>query len=71
MFNLLNPYKLARSVLFSMDAEKAHHLTLQRLKEHYQNPLLRPFIANQIAPLPTKIMGLTVKKPCGFSGGTR
>lgn len=69
MFNLLNPYKLARSVLFSMDAEKAHHLTLQRLKEHYQNPLLRPFIANQIAPLPTQIMGLTVKNPVGLAAG--
>lgn len=69
MPSLLNPYKLARSVLFSMDAEKAHHLTLQRLKTHYNNPLLRPFISNHIAPLPCKIMGLDVKNPVGLAAG--
>lgn len=69
MPSLLNPYKLARPVLFSMDAEKAHHLTLQRLKTHYNNPLFRPFISNHIAPLPCKIMGLELKNPVGLAAG--
>lgn len=69
MPSLLNPYKLARPVLFSMDAEKAHHLTLQRLKTHYNNPLFRRFISNHIAPLPCKIMGLELKNPVGLAAG--
>lgn len=66
---MLNPYKIARPLLFSMDAEKAHHLTLQRLKAHYNNPLLRPLISNNIAPLPTTLMGLKLQNPVGLAAG--
>ncbi|NEN76301.1 quinone-dependent dihydroorotate dehydrogenase [Pelistega sp. NLN82] len=69
MFDRLNPYTLARSVLFSMDAEKAHHFTLEQLKKHYQNPLLKTFTQNTIAPLPSKIMGIDIKNPVGLAAG--
>lgn len=66
---MFNPYKFARSILFTMDAEKAHHLTLQYLKSHHRNPLLRPFIHNIIPPLPTQLMGLHLQNPVGLAAG--
>ena len=65
---LFNAYPLARAALFSLDAEKAHDLTLRRLKQAHDNRQLRRFFP----PTPTHsriLMGLTLRNPVGLAAG--
>ncbi|ETD70970.1 dihydroorotate dehydrogenase [Pelistega indica] len=69
MSSLFNPYPLIKPLLFRMDAETAHENVLATLKKYYQNPLLKPFISNQINDNPIQLMGLTVRNPIGLAAG--
>ncbi len=65
---LFNAYPLARSALFTLDAEKAHELTLQRLQQAYDCRHLRRFFP----PVQTRsrqLMGLTLRNPVGLAAG--
>lgn len=63
---LLHTYGLIRPLLFKMDAEHTHELTLKALDRVHQfaAPLLK-----QDLLLPTEVMGLTLKNPVGLAAG--
>lgn len=63
---LLHTYGLIRPLLFQLDAEKAHELTLRSLDRVHQfaAPLLK-----QDLLLPTQLMGLHLKNPVGLAAG--
>jgi dihydroorotate dehydrogenase len=65
---LFNAYPLARSALFSMDAEKAHDLTLSSLQKAYDCRYTRQLISSRPL-LPTSLMGLTLRNPVGLAAG--
>ncbi|MBP6117097.1 MAG: quinone-dependent dihydroorotate dehydrogenase [Neisseriaceae bacterium] len=61
-------YDFLRSTLFKMDAEKAHHLTLNALKQ--VNALgLGGLLQKNTPSLPTQLMGLTLPNPVGLAAG--
>ncbi len=62
----MNPYSLLRPLLFSLDPETAHDLTLKTLMAT-QNAagLLYPKVADK----PVSVMGLTFKNPVGLAAG--
>lgn len=65
---LFSSYPLARSVLFSMDAEAAHELTLSALQKAYDCKLTRGLMA--AAPTaPLTLMGLNFRNPVGLAAG--
>ena len=59
-------YSLARSLLFKLDAEKAHHFTLDALNKVYKLGLL-PISDNRTKPV--KLMGITLPNPVGLAAG--
>ena len=59
-------YSLARSLLFKLDAEKAHHFTLDALNKVYKLGLL-PIFDNRTKPV--KLMGITLPNPVGLAAG--
>ena len=61
-------YGLARPLLFGMDAERAHTLTLDALEAAYRSGL-NPLLARKPDPLPTKAFGLTFANPVGLAAG--
>ncbi len=61
-------YKLARPLLFSLDAEVAHELTLAALQRAHALGIAR-WAAKPIAQLPVTIMGLTFPNPVGLAAG--
>jgi dihydroorotate dehydrogenase len=61
-------YSLARPILFSMDAEEAHHFTLPALKRLSKIGLTRAMV-RQPLPDPRTVMGLTFKNPVGLAAG--
>ncbi|RTZ42320.1 quinone-dependent dihydroorotate dehydrogenase [Candidimonas sp. SYP-B2681] len=65
---LFNSYPLARSVLFSLDAEAAHELTLSSLQKAYDCRLTRNLLASE-PELPTTLMGLSLRNPVGLAAG--
>jgi len=60
-------YSLARPLLFSMDAESAHHFTLPALKRAAALGLTR--MVKQPKADPRTVMGLTFKNPIGLAAG--
>ncbi|MGV7208975.1 quinone-dependent dihydroorotate dehydrogenase [Oxalobacteraceae bacterium A2-2] len=60
-------YSLARPLLFSMDAEAAHHFTLPALKRAAALGLTK--LASQPRPDPRTVMGLQFKNPVGLAAG--
>ncbi|WGE90027.1 quinone-dependent dihydroorotate dehydrogenase [Actinobacillus arthritidis] len=58
-------YSLIRKCLFSMDAETAHHFSIQALKLAGKLPL-HPF---SIPDNPTEVMGLKFRNPIGLATG--
>ncbi len=60
-------YALARPLLFSMDAEAAHDLTLGLLKKPAAQSVLRLFGHPQ--PHPVKVMGIDFPHPVGLAAG--
>ena len=61
-------YKLTRPLLFSLDAEAAHELTLTALQRGHILGLAR-WIAARIDPLPVSVMGLQFSNPVGLAAG--
>jgi len=61
-------YSLLRPLLFKLDAETAHHVTLDTLKIAYKLGML-PLIAKQPAADPRTVMGLAFPNPVGLAAG--
>ncbi|MEJ1094987.1 MULTISPECIES: quinone-dependent dihydroorotate dehydrogenase [unclassified Pseudoxanthomonas] len=61
-------YSLARPFLFGLDAERAHGLGLNALELAYRTGTTG-LLTNPIAPMPTKLLGLTFPNPVGLAAG--
>jgi dihydroorotate dehydrogenase len=61
-------YSLLRPLLFSLDAETAHHLSLNSLKR-LESLGLAGLYANKIVPKPVQVMGLTFPNRVGLAAG--
>ncbi len=61
-------YGLARSLLFSLDAERAHQLTIAALRISHRLRLLRPPVEEE-AGRPVQLMGLTFANRIGLAAG--
>lgn len=65
----MNVYPLLKPLLFKMDAEQAHDLTLQTLKRAEKLGLLTPVSPSRLPQQPTEVMGLTFPNPVGLAAG--
>lgn len=61
-------YKLARPFLFGFDAETAHGLGLRAIETAYRCGTLS-LLRKPVAPMPTKLWGLTFPNPVGLAAG--
>ncbi len=61
-------YKLARPLLFSLDPEVAHQLTLASLQRAHALDVAR-LVVRRIDPLPVNVMGLNFPNPVGLAAG--
>ncbi len=61
-------YTLLRPLLFALDAESAHHLTLESLRVAAQSGLSRGCAA-RIKALPSRLIGLDFPNPVGLAAG--
>ena len=61
-------YKFARPLLFSLDAEAAHELTLRALQRSHELGIAG-WVASRVAPLPVSVMGLRFANPVGLAAG--
>lgn len=61
-------YPLARSLLFSLDAERSHGMALRGLDTVHAMGLSR-LLARPPTPFPTKFLGLTFPNPIGLAAG--
>lgn len=66
MLNLL--YPAARAVLFKIDAEKAHHLSMKGLRETEKIGLLKSLTSTP-EEKPVQVAGLTFPNPVGLAAG--
>ena len=64
----MNLYPIAKSFLFQLDPENAHHLTLSLLKQSWVQPFLPLAGANKME-VPTTAFGLNFKNPVGLAAG--
>ena len=66
-------YSLIRRLLFTLDAERSHDLSLGLLRSAYRVPgaqwLVRPRYAAQTPDLPVEVMGLRFPNPLGLAAG--
>lgn len=65
---LFHSYPLARSALFTLDAETAHELTLSSLQKAYDCGLARKLMAARLEA-PRSLMGLAFRNPVGLAAG--
>ena len=61
-------YGLARSLLFALDAERAHDLALKAIEAAYRTGL-NPLLAREPAALPSTVFGLAFPNPVGLAAG--
>ncbi len=61
-------YPFARNALFALDAETAHHLTLENLRRAHGFGLGR-WIAAPVPDDPSTVMGLSFRNPVGLAAG--
>jgi dihydroorotate dehydrogenase len=61
-------YALARSLLFCLDAERAHDLSLKAIETAYRTGL-NPLVATKPKPLPTTVFGIRFENPVGLAAG--
>jgi dihydroorotate dehydrogenase len=61
-------YRLLRPLLFQLDPERAHRLTLATLDAAH-SLRLSPLIAPSLAPAPVQVMGLAFPNPVGLAAG--
>lgn len=64
----MNLYPLLRPLLFSLDPETAHEVTLKLLRATHVSGLSKA-IYPEIAPKPVNVMGLDFKNPVGLAAG--
>jgi dihydroorotate dehydrogenase len=64
----MNLYPLARPLLFSLEAENAHHFSLNTIDLAYRFGLL-PAMIGQVPELPTQFCGLELPNPVGLAAG--
>src|SRR5699024_9122459 len=69
MSMLLKFYPWVRPLLFSMDAEAAHHKTLHALNKAAAGGFCRHLLSGPVPEAPTTVMGLTLKNPVGLAAG--
>jgi dihydroorotate dehydrogenase len=66
-------YSLIRPLLFALDAERSHNLTLGLLRTAYRVPgapaLVRGCYAGRTPSLPVEVMGLRFPNPVGLAAG--
>ncbi len=61
-------YSLSRPFLFGLDPELAHGLGLKSIELAYRTGT-SPLLARPVAPMPTKVLGLTFPNPVGLAAG--
>jgi dihydroorotate dehydrogenase len=61
-------YTLIRPLLFSLDAESAHHLTLESLQIAARTGILRSCVS-RVSPMPCRVMGIEFPNPVGLAAG--
>lgn len=61
-------YRIARSAIFQMDAEKAHDLAIENFSRFTGTPL-DLFYRQHLPDRPVEVMGLTFKNPVGLAAG--
>lgn len=64
----MSAYTLLRPLLFRLDPETAHNLTLVGLRRMHALGLLQPFLP-RVAALPRRVMGLDFPNPVGLAAG--
>jgi dihydroorotate dehydrogenase len=64
----MNPYALAKPLLFKLDPETAHNLTMAGLRHAHRLGLLKPFLP-AVPGLPKRVMGLDFPNPVGLAAG--
>ncbi|MEW5788512.1 MAG: quinone-dependent dihydroorotate dehydrogenase [Pseudomonadota bacterium] len=64
----MSTYDLVRPLLFRLDPETAHNLTLAGLRFLEKLDLVEPFMPN-VPPLPRRVMGLDFPNPVGLAAG--
>lgn len=69
MFSLHKSYPLVRPLLFSVDAETAHELTLSSLQKAYNCKLTRGLVGARALSHPVTLMGLPLRNPVGLAAG--
>ncbi|PSV07670.1 quinone-dependent dihydroorotate dehydrogenase [Photobacterium kishitanii] len=61
-------YRIARSAIFQLDAEKAHDLAIQNFSRFTGTPL-DIFYRQHVPERPVEVMGITFKNPVGLAAG--
>ena len=64
----MNPYALAKPLLFRLDPETAHNLTMAGLRHAHALGLLKAFLP-KVPALPKRVMGLVFPNPVGLAAG--
>ena len=64
----MNPYDIVRPLLFTLDAEQAHHLTFALLDQPLTHPLLR-WAAGPPVDDPVDFIGLKLRNRVGLAAG--
>ena len=64
----VNPYALAKPLLFRLDPETAHNLTMNGLRQAHALGLLKLFMP-KVPALPKRVMGLDFPNPVGLAAG--
>ena len=64
----MNPYLLAKPLLFKLDPEVAHNLTMSGLALAHRLGLLKMFLP-KVPALPKRVMGLDFPNPVGLAAG--
>ena len=64
----MNSYALIRPILFALDPEKAHHISLDSMAFLHRHHLLDYFVTRSMS-LPTTFCGLELKNPVGLAAG--
>jgi len=65
---MINWYPIARSLMFCLDAEEAHHLALTQLRALASSGLLK-FVLDESIDDPIELMGLTLLNRVGLAAG--
>ncbi len=62
------PYPLIRPLVFALNPEHAHHVTMHSLQAMHRLCLLKPLLPS-VPSVPTKLLGNTLANPVGLAAG--